>query len=62
MFAGLILKTQTKILYWLIEVFITHYTWRNIKSAYNKNKLKISAPGGNDKFDLPDGSYSVSDI
>ena len=21
-----------------------HYTWRNIKSAYNNNKFKISAP------------------
>ena len=21
-----------------------HYTWKNIKSSYNNNKLKISAP------------------
>ena len=35
--------------------------WRNIKSSYN-NKFKISAPTWNDKFELPDGSYSVSDI
>ena len=34
----------------------------NIKSSYNKNKFKISAPTWNDKFELPDGSYSVSDI
>ena len=33
-----------------------------IKSAYNNNKLKISAPTWNGKFDLPDGSYSVADI
>ena len=26
------------------------------------NKLKISTPTQNDKFELPDGSYSVSDI
>ena len=37
-------------------------TWENIKSKYNNNKFKISAPTWNDTFDLPDGSYSVSDI
>ena len=35
---------------------------KNIKSWYNNNKLKMSTPTWNDKFDLPDGSYSVSDI
>ena len=39
-----------------------YYTWKNIKSWYNNNKLKISAPTWNDEFELPDGSYSVSDI
>ena len=39
-----------------------YYTWKNIKSSYNNNKFKISAPTLNDKFELPDGSYSVSDI
>ena len=39
-----------------------YYTWKNIKSAYNNNKFKISAPTWNDKFDLPDGSYSIADI
>ena len=39
-----------------------YYTWKNIKSSYNDNKFKISAPTWNDKFELPDGSYSVSDI
>ena len=39
-----------------------YYTWKNIKSAYNNNKFKISAPTWNDEFDLPDGSYSISDI
>ena len=37
------------------------YTWKNIKNSYN-NKFKISAPTWNDKFELPDGSYPVSDI
>ena len=39
-----------------------YYTWKNIKSEYNKNKFKISAPTWNETFDLPDGSYSISDI
>ena len=39
-----------------------YYIWRNIKSSYNNNKFKISAPTWNDEFKLPDGSYSVSDI
>ena len=37
-----------------------HYTWKNIKSEYNSNKLKISAPTQNETFDLPDGSYLLS--
>ena len=39
-----------------------YYTWKNIKSSYNNNKFKIYAPTWNDKFELPDGSYYVSDI
>ena len=39
-----------------------YYTWKNIKSSYNNNKFKISAPTWNDKFELPDGLYSVSNI
>ena len=39
-----------------------YYTWKNIKNSYNNNKFKISAPTWNDKFELPDGLYSVSDI
>ena len=38
-----------------------YYTWKNIKSSYNNNKFKISAPTC-EEFKLPDGSYSVSDI
>ena len=38
-----------------------YYTWKNIKSSYNNNKFRISAPTWNDKFELPAGSYSVSD-
>ena len=39
-----------------------YYTCKNIKSAYNNSKFKISAPTWNDTFDLPDGSYSIADI
>ena len=39
-----------------------YYTWKNIKSSYNNNKFKISAPTWNNKFELPDVSYSVSNI
>ena len=33
-----------------------------LKSSYSNNKFKISAPTWNDNFELPDGSYSVSNI
>ena len=33
-----------------------------MKSSNNNNKFEISAPTWNDKFELPDGSYSVSNI
>ena len=39
-----------------------YYTWKNIKSEYSNNKLKIFAPTWNDEFDLPDGSYSLSEF
>ena len=39
-----------------------YYTWKNVKSSYNNNKFKISALTWDDKFELPDGSNSVSNI
>ena len=39
-----------------------YYAWRNIKSSQNNNKFKISGPTWSHKFELPDGSYSISDI
>ena len=42
--------------------FSIHYTWKNMKSLSSNNKFKISTPTWNDKFELPDGSYSLSDI
>ena len=63
----LILKLTNKLDLRLGEKFIAlsnisvYYTWKNIKSSYNDNKFKISEPTWNDKFELPDGSYCVSD-
>ena len=34
-----------------------YFTWKNVKS-----KFKISAPTWNETFDLPDGSYNISEI
>ena len=39
-----------------------YYTWKNVQSTYNNNKFKISAPTLNETFDLPDGSYNISEI
>ena len=33
-----------------------YYTWKNVKSSYNNNKFKISAPTWSEEFELPDGS------
>ena len=30
-----------------------YYTWKNLKSAYNRNKFKMSVLTKNDEFDLP---------
>ena len=48
-----------KLLPYQTLVFITY---EKTKNSYNNNKFKISGPAWNDKFELPDGSYSVSDI
>ena len=39
-----------------------YYTWKKIKSEYSNNKFKIYAPTWNYEFNLPGGSYSVSNI
>ena len=36
------------------------YTWKNIKNSWKNNKYKTSAPKWNEKFELPNGSYSIS--
>ena len=44
-----------------IKSYLSLYTWENIKLSHKNNKFKISAPTWNDKFELFDESYSVSD-
>ena len=39
-----------------------YYMLKNTRKQYKNNKLKIIAPTCHDEFELPDGSYSVSDI
>ena len=39
-----------------------YYTRENIKKLYKNKKSKISTPTWNEEFELPDESYSVSDI
>ena len=39
-----------------------YYTWKNIKNAYKNNQFQTSAQTWDEEFQLPDGSYSVSDI
>ena len=36
--------------------------WKNIKKSYKNNTFKMSAPTWNEEFELPDGSYSTSNI
>ena len=39
-----------------------YYTWKNVKSTYNNNRFRISAPTWNKTFELPDGSYNIREI
>ena len=42
--------------------FSIWYTWeKHKKKSYRNNNFKISTPTWNDEFELPNGSYSVSD-
>ena len=57
---GLDLRIGEKVI--ALSNLSVYYTWKNLKSSYNNNKFKISAPTWNDECELLDGSYSVSDI
>ena len=39
-----------------------YHTWKNINKSCNNNKFKVSALTRNEEFELPDVSYSITDI
>ena len=45
-----------------VKLYCIYYKWENVRKSYKNNKFKISAPTRNKEFELPDRSYSVSDI
>ena len=45
-----------------IKTLSIHYKWKYLRKQYKNNKLKIKAPTWNGGFELPNGSYCVSDI
>ena len=48
--------------YVALQNLSVYYTWKNIKMSFKNDKFKISAATRNEKFEVPDRSYSVSDI
>ena len=49
-------------LYQILVFTILWKTKTKTKKSYKNSKFKISAPIWDDKFELPDGSYSISNI
>ena len=56
----IVLKRKDK--YIALSILSIYYTWKNKKKSYKNNNFKTSAPAWNEEFELPDGSYSMSDI
>ena len=48
--------------YFALQNLFIYYAWKNIRKQCKINKLKIIAPIWTDELELPDDSYSVSDI
>ena len=48
--------------YVALSSFSIYQTWNSIKKSYENNKLKLFRPTWNEKFELRDRPYSVSDI
>ena len=48
--------------YVVLSKLSIYYAWTNIKKSYKNNKFKMSALTWNEQFEIPDGSYSLSDI
>ena len=53
-------ETWIKMLLFKTYLFIT--SRKSIGKQYKNYELKIIGPTWNDEFELPDGSYSMSDI
>ena len=45
-----------------LQILSINYTWENVRKQNKNIELKIIASTWNDEFELPYGSYSVSDI
>ena len=56
------IELRRKDIYTASSTVSISYTWKNIKESYKNNKFNISAPTWNDEFELPDESYSISNI
>ena len=57
---GIDLRSSNK--HVILQNLSVYYTWKNIKQLYKNNELKILALTWNDEFELPHGTYSVSDV
>ena len=47
---------------WLYQILAYTTHGKIYKKSYKNNKFKISAPTQNEEFELPDESYSITDI
>ena len=56
------IKLERSAKYVALSHLSIYYKWKKLKKSYKNNKFKISAPTWNEKFELPDGSYSISAI
>ena len=39
-----------------------YYTWQHVKSEYRNIKFKLTGPTWDETFDLPERSYTITDI
>ena len=56
------LDLRSSIKHIALQNLYIYYTWKDSKQQNKKSKLKIITSMWNDDFQLPDSSYSVSDI
>ena len=57
-----ILNLQLSNKHFCLQSLYICYLWKNIRKQFKNYKLKIIAPTRNYEFELPNGSYSFSDI